>query len=290
MSALPLPLSTHYRVGDMLVQPAARLLFANGREIRIGGRAFDLLMALIERHGRVVSSNELYDVIWPGLAVEPNNLQVQVWALRRVLGRQALITVPRRGYQLVAPVQALSASPGLERVSTPPPATGAGRQAEAPLPAKLLAPLLALLQSHRLITLTGGTAATRLLMAQALSERLAPRLAGGAWRVQFPAPGSASVSRSLTRLGLLAQRIAPHAALMVLEECTLGLSSNRAALAAVIDGAPDLLFLATSPLALGVPGEGVHGLTDAHSVATAPAGPEADASGAGWLRWQPRTG
>jgi len=89
------------RFGRFEVWPARRLLLRDGRRCEIGGRAFDLLLVLLHHRDRVVSVKELMDLVWPGLAVEPNNLQVQIWALRRLLGRQAIVTVPRRGYRLV---------------------------------------------------------------------------------------------------------------------------------------------------------------------------------------------
>ena len=59
----------------------------------MGSRAFDLLVALVARRDRVVPKDELIDVVWPGLVVEENNLQVQISALRKVLGAEAIATV-----------------------------------------------------------------------------------------------------------------------------------------------------------------------------------------------------
>ena len=65
----------------------------------LGARAFDVLLALIERRERLVTKDELLDLVWPGLVVEENNLQVQVSTLRKVLGANAISTIPARGYQ-----------------------------------------------------------------------------------------------------------------------------------------------------------------------------------------------
>jgi DNA-binding response OmpR family regulator len=78
---------------------AERRLHVDGLPVALGSRAFDLLAALIARRDRVVPKNELIEVVWPGLVVEDNNLQVQISALRKVLGTQAIATVPGRGYQ-----------------------------------------------------------------------------------------------------------------------------------------------------------------------------------------------
>ena len=71
----------------------------DGRPRSLGARAFDVLQALIERRERVVTKNELLDLVWAGMVVEENNLQVQISALRKVLGSNSIATVPGRGYR-----------------------------------------------------------------------------------------------------------------------------------------------------------------------------------------------
>ena len=85
----------------------ARQLFIDGQPARLGARAFDLLLTLIEHRDRVVSKNELLNLVWPHLVVEENNLQVHVSALRKLLGPQAVATVPGRGYRFTATITAL---------------------------------------------------------------------------------------------------------------------------------------------------------------------------------------
>ena len=63
-----------------------------------------MLVALIERRDRVVSGDELFDLVWPGLVVEENNLRQQVAALRKLLGAEAVATVPGRGYRFALPL------------------------------------------------------------------------------------------------------------------------------------------------------------------------------------------
>ena len=62
-------------------------------------RAFDVLQALIERQDRLVPKEELLELAWPGLVVEENNLQVQISALRKLLGADAIATVAGHGYR-----------------------------------------------------------------------------------------------------------------------------------------------------------------------------------------------
>lgn len=75
-----------------------RTLLRDGQPVVLRGRAFDLLVALVQRAGHVVSRNELLDTVWRGLVVEDNNVAMQVTALRKVLQGQLIVTVPGRGY------------------------------------------------------------------------------------------------------------------------------------------------------------------------------------------------
>jgi TolB-like protein/Tfp pilus assembly protein PilF len=81
------------------IQPEARQLLVNGIPAKLGARAFDILLILIEHRDRVVSKDELLDRVWAGLAVEENNLQVHVSTLRKMLGPHAVATIPGRGYR-----------------------------------------------------------------------------------------------------------------------------------------------------------------------------------------------
>jgi TolB-like protein/Tfp pilus assembly protein PilF len=109
----PLP---DYHFGRFELKPAAQRLLVDGEPATLGPRAFDLLVALLERAGQLVSKAELLDLVWPGLVVEENNLQVQVSALRKILGPGAITTVPGRGYRFTLQVE----SAGLPQTSLPP--------------------------------------------------------------------------------------------------------------------------------------------------------------------------
>src|ERR1017187_192044 len=69
------------RFGRFVIQPGRRQLLIDGRPAKIGSRASDILMALVERRQRVVTKDELLDLVWPQIAVEESNLQVHVMAL-----------------------------------------------------------------------------------------------------------------------------------------------------------------------------------------------------------------
>jgi DNA-binding response OmpR family regulator len=80
--------------------PQSRQLLLDGEPVELGSRAFDLLIALIEGRGRLVTKDEIMDRVWPSTLVSENNLRVQMAALRRVLGkdRDVIKTIPGRGY------------------------------------------------------------------------------------------------------------------------------------------------------------------------------------------------
>jgi DNA-binding winged helix-turn-helix (wHTH) protein len=95
--------------GPFDVLPQQRLLMEGGRPIHLGSRAFDILIALIERAGELVSKGELMARVWPNTLVEESNLKVQIAALRRTLrdgemGNRYISNVIGRGYWFVAPV------------------------------------------------------------------------------------------------------------------------------------------------------------------------------------------
>lgn len=92
------------RLGVLEVHPASRTLLAEGLAVDVGGRAFDLLMALIEARGEIVSKDALLRQVWPTVTVVDSNLKVQLSLLRRALGpeRWRIKTVAGRGYLLVA--------------------------------------------------------------------------------------------------------------------------------------------------------------------------------------------
>jgi adenylate cyclase len=90
--------------GHFSVRLEQRQVLVNGEPAALGGRAFEVLRALLERRDRVVPKDELMQLAWPGVVVEENNLTVQVAALRKLLGASAITTVAGRGYQFTPAV------------------------------------------------------------------------------------------------------------------------------------------------------------------------------------------
>jgi DNA-binding winged helix-turn-helix (wHTH) protein len=96
--------------GSFQLFPRQFLLLRDGKPIRIGSRALEMLIALVEKSGDLVSKEDLMARVWPNTFVEPANLTVQVASIRRALGdgrggNRFLINIPGRGYRFVAPVK-----------------------------------------------------------------------------------------------------------------------------------------------------------------------------------------
>ena len=92
-----------HRFGQFEVLPAQRQVLVDGQPAWLGARAFDLLLVLIEHRTRVLGRDELLALVWPGVVVEEGNLSVQISALRKLFGADAIATVVGRGYRFVQP-------------------------------------------------------------------------------------------------------------------------------------------------------------------------------------------
>ncbi len=100
------------------LQPRERRLLVDGTPAVLGARAFDVLLALVERAGELVSKNGLLEQVWTGRVVEEANLTVQVSSLRKVLGGELIATIPGRGYRFTGRTSP-SGSPGSGRDAPP---------------------------------------------------------------------------------------------------------------------------------------------------------------------------
>jgi predicted ATPase/DNA-binding winged helix-turn-helix (wHTH) protein len=190
MDVLPAAL----RFGRCELLPHHRELRVDGKPVQLGGRAFDLLMALVEGRGKLVTKDEILSRVWPGIIIEENTLQVQISALRKAMGtdRDSLKTISGRGYRFIADVTTINAqaeadseravvSGHVPRTLTnlAAPATELiGRESE-------LSEVLALTMAHRLVTLigVGGIGKTRLAVEAA--RQLLPTFADGVWVVEL---------------------------------------------------------------------------------------------------------
>ena len=123
--------------GPFHLFPVQRLLTEYDKPVHLGSRAFEILLALVERAGTLLGNEELMARVWPKTFVAPSNLTVHISALRRALGDQHprsryIVNIPGRGYRFVAPVTVESdLIPGLAT---------AGRRREQNLPVSVAPP------------------------------------------------------------------------------------------------------------------------------------------------------
>jgi DNA-binding winged helix-turn-helix (wHTH) protein len=90
--------------------PGARMLLLDGKPVKLGSRAFDLLHVLLNSRGRLVSKDEIVRHVWPDTTVEESNLRFQMGCLRKALGsdRDLIKTIPGRGYILATEVPVIA--------------------------------------------------------------------------------------------------------------------------------------------------------------------------------------
>ncbi|MFN0303987.1 MAG: winged helix-turn-helix domain-containing tetratricopeptide repeat protein [Burkholderiales bacterium] len=99
-----------FRFGSFRLLPGRRELLLRGDPVTLGSRAYDLLVALVNRQGQLVTKDALMDEVWPGTVVDENNLPAQISVLRKLLAAdeslaRCLQTVAGRGYRFVANVE-----------------------------------------------------------------------------------------------------------------------------------------------------------------------------------------
>src|SRR3984893_5190122 len=183
--------------GSFRLLPAQRLLLECGKPLRLGSRALELLIVLVERPGELVSKEELMARVWPNTFVEAANLTVHVAALCRTLGdgrdsNRFLINIPGRGYRFVAPIK-------FTEVLTPSPLQPDGVKAVHNLPAavdrligreEIVSELSAQLSRDRCLTIVGpGEGADCKLCARRAADRLCTNRRAPA-RADRPSAGS----------------------------------------------------------------------------------------------------
>ena len=98
-----------YHFGPYRLDASQRVLLRDGKPVSLTLKAFDTLIALVQKQGLVVEKDDLMKQVWPDACVEDSNLTQNIFTLRKVLGETAeglkyIETVPRRGYRFVAPV------------------------------------------------------------------------------------------------------------------------------------------------------------------------------------------
>lgn len=254
-----------FHFGRFELQPEERRLLDAGVSVALGPRAFDLLVVLVERAGRLVKKDELLERVWPRVIVEEAALQMQISALRKVLGREAIMTVTGRGYRFALDVAVGDAGPASRaapRHNLPQPLTSfIGREDE-------VAELKTLIGTTRLLTLTGTGGCGKTRLALQLAAGSTHEHADGVWLVELAALANPmllpqtvaqvfglkdAVGQSLAEA--LADTLASKQLLLVLDNAEHLLEACAQFCEAMLRACAELTVLVTSRERLGIAGE-----------------------------------
>ena len=98
-----------FAFGSFRLIPAQRMLLEDGESLRLGSRALDILVTLVERAGETIHKDQLIARAWPDTVVDEGALRAHVAALRKALGdgragNRYIANISGRGYRFVAPV------------------------------------------------------------------------------------------------------------------------------------------------------------------------------------------
>jgi predicted ATPase len=103
--------------GPFRLFPQQRRLLRDGTPLNVSGRVWEILLALVERAGEIVTNRQLLARVWPGIVVEQGAIRVHIAGLRKMLGEgknngmRYVETVTGQGYRFIAPVTTLSEEP-----------------------------------------------------------------------------------------------------------------------------------------------------------------------------------
>lgn len=270
--------------GRFHLYPDKRLLTRDGEEVEIGGRSFDLLVALAAEPGRVLSKRELLKRVWPDVVVEDGSLRFHMAGLRKLLGEGAdgdgarfIATQVGVGYAFVAPVERL----GRSTVAAPTPAANAppGFTTNIPPPLPHLIGrerdvdlLLTRVIDTPLFTIAGPAGVGKTSLMIEIGHRLTAHFGGHAAFVDFGMLENPTLVSPMIAgaMGISVQSGDPAAVilghlrgspfLLLLDNCEHLIEQTADIVERIIDAAPQVRIVTTSREPLRVRGEHVHRL------------------------------
>src|SRR5713226_5531582 len=269
-----LPGAIRLRFGPFELNVDESSLRKANQVIPLGGRAYDILIALLENAGDVVGKAELIARAWPDVTVEEGSLRVHLSALRKALGdgqfgNKYIASIQGQGYSFIAPVARLvadhdrgNASAGMSNL---PPALGrmVGRN-------NVVLEIQGLLQTEqRLITILGAGGIGKTTVALAVGHAALADFSGAAFFVDLSTVSDKEhlIGAIASAVGLDSQLVDPKEALLdflrprrvliILDSCEHLVEKSAEIADHIFQNTPDIYILATSREALHVPGERV---------------------------------
>ena len=264
--------------GTFRLMPSERTLLDGDKPLRLGGRALDILVTLLEHAGQTVHKDELIARAWPDTIVDEASLRVHIAALRKTLGdgrdgNRFITNIPGRGYVFVAPATRESAG----EVEEPPRAVVHGNDIPASLTRIIgrenaVSTLSAQLGQRRLLTIIGPGGIGKTTIAAAVAETARASFPDGVWFVGLASvPRPELVPSALGAVfgislpgdnpvdGLIAW-LRDKQALIILDNCEHVISAAASLAEEIIRSAPRIRILATSREPLRAVGEWRHRL------------------------------
>lgn len=262
--------------GPFTLSPSERLLERDGLPLRLGGRALDILIALVDSAGDVVSKKDLIARVWPNVVVEEGSLRFHIVAIRKALGEgeggsRYIVNTANKGYTFVAIVERRA-------LDTPANSTSAGALRSLPAPATPIVgrdadveALVASLQQRRLVSIVGPGGIGKTTVAIAAAHSAAGQFSGDVHFVDLSAVSEAELVRSsvagavglqnrLDDLTALATHLAERNTLIVLDCCEHVIAAAAELAEALLRSCPKVCVLATSRESLRAEGEFVYRL------------------------------
>jgi predicted ATPase/DNA-binding winged helix-turn-helix (wHTH) protein len=261
--------------GEFTLNPSARLLTKAGEHVKLGSRALDLLVTLVDHAGSVMTKDALFAAVWPDTAIEDSNLRVNISALRKALGEHGasagyIRSVPGRGYMFSAPVScnrlANSASQELLQ-GDPGPSDITVRLVRIFGRFDEIEALGRMVSEKRLITITGPGGIGKTSVALAVADRLAETFKDGVLKLDL---GTVEAGRHIpsllaSHLRLPATQVDPliqvlehlrsRTMLLLLDNCEHLVEAVARIVNAIVGEAPGVHILATSREPLRTQGE-----------------------------------
>ena len=268
-----------YAAGRWEIDLARRELRSRGVPVPLGGRAFAIVVELVQAAGQLVSKNDLLQKVWPGVSVEEIALRVHVAAIRKALGadRSMLETAVGRGYRLLGNWDirgTLAARPAKTETSP------AKRIAPSNIPAArfnligrnaAVAQLRDLLSAYRVVTLTGPGGIGKTALALEVARAMSPIFDGDSLIVELAALSDPDLVPSAVAaiLGIklegeaisaesVARAIGPRELLLIIDNCEHVIDAVASFTEMIVNRCPHVTVFATSREVLRVDGEYVY--------------------------------